>query len=387
MRAIVQMNHARAILEGYDDHEPLNVHVRRYFGNHRQIGSRDRRLLRNLVYGAHRLGHWRFQLTSTEAVTLGHFLTSRSPDAFLHYWLPKVSATLPDNTALPLEDKWSLIADEFGVALRDVFPLWNKLSNHIDKAAYIRQCFNPLPVYAYPAQLGIADVRKALDKGGFSYHELNGTFSFPPETRLQALPDKVYQQMVVQDLNSRRVIDSLPLAAGQQWWDCCAGAGGKSIRMKITEPGLELWATDKRPKILKNLKHRLRETGVELEHVHTLDLSEPLPDSWPLFDGILLDAPCTGSGTWARTPERITQVDQETIEQFRELQKDLALHALQALKPGGMLVYVTCSVFEAENEGLLAHLTRNGYKVCQQQYLEGYSCQAETFFMGWVKGG
>ena len=380
MRAVVQMNHAQAIVESYDDRQPLSEHLRRYFRQHKQIGSKDRRLLRSLVYGAFRLGYWRFQLATGTAITLGYYLSTHQPDAFLAHWLPQVSRMPAEWAASPVDEKWNALSAEWGVQLWDIFPLWDELSEQIDKAAYVKQLFRPLPVYAYPLNIRVAEVRQALDEQGFAYQEINGSFQFPPETRLQALPQQVRQHLVVQDRNSQQLVDDLPLSDYQPWWDCCAGAGGKSLRMKAHQPGLILWATDHRPAILKNLQQRVRETGVRLTHVQEQDLTAPLPADWPAFKGMLMDAPCTGSGTWARTPERITQVDRLTIQRYQQHQMQLLRQALNALEPGGLLVYVTCSVFEQENQAVTHALTSQGLSLEQAHYYHGPATGAESFY-------
>lgn len=380
MRAVVQMNHAVAIIGHYDGSRPLSEHLKNYFRDNRQIGSKDRQYLRALVYGAFRLGAWRLELDQKSAITLGYFLTNDKPDPFLEYWLPQFSQLNPAMASQSIDDKWRAISQEWDVKLWDVFPLWEELSGKIDKEAYVKQLFQQLPVYAYPLNLGFREVLAALGQQAIPYTEKNGTFQFPPETRLQTLPGKVQQHLVVQDWNSQRLVDELPLADYAPWWDCCAGAGGKSLRMEANEPGLSIWATDYRRSILKNLKQRLKNTGVALEHVQEIDLTRPLPDSWPTFNGILMDAPCTGSGTWARTPERITQVDRHAIQEYQQKQVRLIQQAIKALKPGGIFVYVTCSVFEQENEAPVKFLAQEGYAVDTVNYYPGYEWEAESFF-------
>src|SRR3546814_15861376 len=74
------------------------------------------------------------------------------------------------------------------------------------------------------------------------------------------------------------------------------------------------------------------------------------------FDGIILDAPCTGSGTWGRTPEMLSAFDKGSIGRFAALQRQLAARAIKHLKPGKPLIYITCSVFAEENEGVVGYL-------------------------------
>lgn len=379
------MNHARAVLDSYDNSQPFNEHLRYYFQKHKQIGSKDRKLLRDLSYGALRLGGWRLDLDTGTAITIGYFLANSNKDAFLAYWLPKIGGIPPWLTSESIDKKWAAISQAWGVNLWDIFQLWDAISANILKESYVKQLFRKLPVYAYLANTSQSRLFKVLNQQQFTYQETNGTFTFPPATPLQNLPQESQNHLVVQDWNSQRLIDSLPLNTSTHWWDCCAGSGGKSLRMKSQKPHLSIWATDNRVSILKNLKKRFRKTGLTLAHTQQLDLTQPLPESWPIFDGILMDAPCTGSGTWARTPERIAQVDQATIRHYQELQKAIALNALQALAPDGIFIYVTCSVFEMENEAVLRYLEESGFLIESQTYYHGYQYYAETFFRAIIK--
>jgi 16S rRNA (cytosine967-C5)-methyltransferase len=103
--------------------------------------------------------------------------------------------------------------------------------------------------------------------------------------------------------------------------------------------------------ILRNLDERFDRAGIMHYRKKILDLTK---DTYPLlgnerFDGVLLDAPCTGSGTWGRTPEMVRQFRAEKIVEFNTLQKTIASHVAEHVKVGKPLVYITCSVFKAEN--------------------------------------
>ena len=100
------------------------------------------------------------------------------------------------------------------------------------------------------------------------------------------------------------------------------------------------------------------------------------------MDGIILDAPCSGSGTWSRTPEMLSQFNESQIEKFIYLQRTIAENAVQFLKPGCPLVYITCSVFKEENEEAVAYFLANlPLKLEKMELIKGYESKADTMFV------
>ena len=99
------------------------------------------------------------------------------------------------------------------------------------------------------------------------------------------------------------------------------------------------------------------------------------------FDLVLCDTPCTGSGTWSRTPEQLYYFDHKRIEQYASLQKKIVSNIIRGLKRNGSLLYITCSVFKRENEEVIAFIKNNfGYRPVRMELLEGYEKKADTMF-------
>jgi 16S rRNA (cytosine967-C5)-methyltransferase len=121
--------------------------------------------------------------------------------------------------------------------------------------------------------------------------------------------------------------------------------------------GVRLLATDVRESILQNLSARFRQYSLPLPEQRVLDASDAKALASALkdrkFQGIICDVPCTGSGTWARTPESCYFFKPETLEHYTSRQQAILRNAAQFLAPGGRLVYITCSVFRAENEDVV----------------------------------
>ncbi len=203
------------------------------------------------------------------------------------------------------------------------------------------------------------------------------------------LPEEDY---VVQDWASQASIQkALSLMqehafSPQQVWDVCSGAGGKSILLKDTLPAFRLLATDIRESILHNLKMRFRTyslTGFEtkiMDGTSAQDMAQQLVGRQ--FDAIICDVPCSGSGTWARTPEQFHFFDPAQLGKFEALQYPIAFNAQHYLAPGGFLVYITCSVFGAENEAVVERLLRHTtLNLIYSGIVDGMEKEADSMFV------
>jgi 16S rRNA (cytosine967-C5)-methyltransferase len=150
----------------------------------------------------------------------------------------------------------------------------------------------------------------------------------------------------IQDIGSQSVVPLLDLAPGQTFLDLCAAPGNKTAQ--ALESGVHAVACDfhaKRVEMLKPL-------GVHVVH---LDGTRPLPFG-RRFDRILLDAPCSGTGTLARNPEIKWRLQPEDILDLHRRQTELLRNALAVLAPGGILIYSTCSLEREENDGVVEAL-------------------------------
>lgn len=152
----------------------------------------------------------------------------------------------------------------------------------------------------------------------------------------------------VQDVSSQAVGLLCGPEPGQTWWDACAGEGGKLLHLSdlMRNQGL-IWATDRAEWRLRRLKRRAARSKVFNYRTALWDGGAKLPTK-TRFDGILIDAPCSGIGTWQRNPHaRWTLVPQD-ITELAQVQLNLLIHAAPSLKPGGKLLYSVCSLANSE---------------------------------------
>jgi 16S rRNA (cytosine967-C5)-methyltransferase len=195
------------------------------------------------------------------------------------------------------------------------------------------------------------------------------------------VPDLQHYQ--VQDLSSQRTGLYFEPKSWEYWWDCCAASGGKSLLLHDIEPTVQLLVSDVREESLKNLEERFQEAGIKKYQKKVLDLLQNNdPDLHHYeFDGIILDAPCSGSGTWGRTPEMLCYFDTHKIAYFMKLQKAIAGNVVKYLKEGKPLVYITCSVFSQENEEVVNWMQDNlPLKLERSEIIKGYNDKADTMF-------
>jgi 16S rRNA (cytosine967-C5)-methyltransferase len=165
-----------------------------------------------------------------------------------------------------------------------------------------------------------------------------------------------------------------------QVWDACAASGGKTILMYDTMQNIRMHVSDVRESILFNADKRLQEAGIRPASLQVVDLTESFTIKKP-FDFVFADLPCSGSGTWGRTPEQIAFFKKENLNTYTQLQSKIIENILPTIKLGGHLLIATCSVYAAENEAHInAILTQGQFELIEQRYFKGYTQQADTLF-------
>ena len=152
----------------------------------------------------------------------------------------------------------------------------------------------------------------------------------------------------IQDLASQLVGHAAAPKPGETWWDACAGEGGKTLHLAdlMQNKGL-IWATDRNAKRLDTLKRRAARAKLFNYRTALWDGSAKLPTKTK-FDGILLDAPCSGVGTWQRNPHARWTTTMDDVRELAATQLALLNHVAGSLKPGGRLVYAVCTLTRSE---------------------------------------
>lgn len=161
----------------------------------------------------------------------------------------------------------------------------------------------------------------------------------------------------IQDIASQAVAHLAAPQAGETWWDACAGEGGKTLHLGALMQGKGLvWASDRAEWRLKKL--RVRAARAHCFNQRTVVWNDPLrPPTRTKFDGVLVDAPCAGLGTWGRNPHARWTTTPQDVAELSALQTQLLTTAALAVKPGGKLVYAACTLTRSETSDVAAAFT------------------------------
>jgi 16S rRNA (cytosine967-C5)-methyltransferase len=381
MKAINQLKTFQRILDEYPAETPLSKFLPGFYRQNKQMGSTDRRIANRLVYNYFRLGKILPDVPPDERLFIAEFLCNTQLNSFLQHFKPDWAGCV----GFSIAEKIGIIKTVYpDFKLDNLFPWTSQLSPGIDKEAFLRSFFIQPDLFIRVHKGFETQVKVTLAAAEVTFKdEGNNCISLPNGTRLENLfPNQHWFE--VQDLSSQQTAKFYKPQKWDSWWDACAASGGKSLLLHDMEPNIKLVVSDIRESILTNLDERFQQAGLRKYQKKLLDLTQNndliLHDY--AFDGIILDAPCSGSGTWGRTPEMISQFDTHTIEFFQKLQQSIARNIVKYLKPGKPLIYITCSAFKGENEDVVSFMIKElGLKLEEQTVLKGYENKADTMFV------
>jgi 16S rRNA (cytosine967-C5)-methyltransferase len=370
MRYIWQ--HITTIIETYDGSLPLAHFLKSYFKQYPILGSRDRKTLSAMAYS------WYRCCKGFGVLELGIGIEDRI----------RLCMTMCGNEKLLPPTISGAIIPDITFDINTLFPFDVVLSAGITKEDWLMSMLIQPNLFLR--------IRKDMGKVTSLLNGANIPFTFITDNCLQlpngakidtVLPEDTY---AVQDASSQQTGTFFHPKKKEQWYDCCAGAGGKSLLLSDMEPGVRLTVSDARESIIHNLKQRFKLYRLEPPVAHVTDVSNPASLGKALgakqFDNIICDAPCSGSGTWGRTPEQLYFFDPETIEKFSTLQKAIAINVSRHLKEGGRLIYITCSVFQQENEEVVYKIIqKTGLKLIDSTLINGTNICADSMFVAQFK--
>lgn len=388
MREEQQLKTFKRIIEEYPGNSPLTKFLPGFFKKNKQMGSTDRRVAGQLLYNFFRLGRAVSNQPVEERLFIAQYLCNTSADNFLEHFRPELNAQIEFSFA----EKINNLKDKYQFDLKDVFPFTDHLSAGINTEAFLRSLFiqPDLFIRIHPGKEEL--VKSELNSARINFKELSQhTLALPNGTKLDLLfGDKDNSHLKkgypfeVQDLSSQQTVSYFRPKRYEHWWDACAASGGKSLLLFNEEPLIKLVVSDIRESVLNNLDERFIGAGLRTYQKKVIDLTQnadPILHDFH-FDGIILDAPCSGSGTWGRTPEMIGQFEEYKIQGFQNLQKTIAANVVKYLKPGKPLIYITCSVFREENENVVTYLVNElGLQLEASEVLKGYENKADTMFV------
>ncbi|MEO8823936.1 MAG: Fmu (Sun) domain-containing protein [Ginsengibacter sp.] len=382
------LTYANSLLDNYHGNEPFHLFLKKYFSANKKHGSKDRKIISSLCYDTFRLGFGvSSQIATTEKLLLSTFLVEQENSKILEELKPEWNGMIKENILTKIDS----VKNDFNPLA--IFPFNDELSNGINVEHFnLSFLIQPkLFIRIRPGKKGI--VLEKLKKANILFESVNDNcLAFSNSENISKLL-LIDEEVVIQDYNSQRTGELLK----NEWagienklsvWDCCAASGGKSMLAYDLFKNIELTVSDARKNILQNLHLRFQRAGITNYTSFVADLSVPGPlkKIENFFDVIITDVPCSGSGTWSRTPEQLSTFKQKEIKRYTNLQQKIVMNALQYLKENGYLLYITCSVFKKENEENVSFFQKSlNLQLIKSEYLKGDEMQADTLFVALLK--
>jgi 16S rRNA (cytosine967-C5)-methyltransferase len=374
-----------SLAESYRFEKPLVLFLRNHFRAHRNMGSRDRKIVTQGVYSFFRLGKSFASLSFSEKVTIALFLCSKQADDFSVWCVQNNSSLSPESISLSIKEKVKIVQEAYpDFSLEDIFPFKKYLSVEIDFEEYVLSLLNKPGIFIRVRKKFKQQILRELSEKNISFTPIEGTDAVEilSSARLEDLLSFQKGYFEIQDLSSQRTGNYFTPSSGNRWWDACSGSGGKSLLLYEKEPSIEILATDSREKSLLNLKTRFAKAGIRNYRTKVLNLESEALNSRERFDAIIVDAPCGGSGTWARSPEQLSSFDEKMIDTYSEKQRKIVQNVLKNSKKNSPLIYITCSVFAKENEDNVKYFSETlGLHVETSAYIKGYPEGAGTLYV------
>lgn len=335
-------------------HKPADRVLEQHFRGHRNMGANDRRNVAELVYGVLREYRLFSHLSASEQAlsALSVYLQIRQ------HWTPAQLAELglptmqpPPAAELPFAIRYSLpdwladrLLDEQGpeqaAALAQSLLQPATLDIRVNTLKTTRTTLaRSLAEQGYPVQA------TPFSPLGLRRHERSPLFN------LASFQDGWFE---VQDEGSQLLALLVDARPGQRVVDLCAGAGGKSLALAaLMENRGEIWACDVASRRLQELRRRMRRAGAHNIRVQPIvDVQDA--NLAPLLgrcQRVLLDVPCSGTGTLRRNPDLKWRPLE--LSELRQMQAEILAAGARLVQPGGRLIYATCSLLRAENQAII----------------------------------
>lgn len=379
-RVYQQIRSFQKALDGYSYNEPLSRYLTRFFKENKQMGSSDRRMTSRFCYNYFRLGNSIKNLNTTDRLVFAEYLCT-ADSGVVKVLKPELFDTITSSISFKID----YLIKNYRFELDEVFPLVDHLSINKSKESFLKSQFIQPDLFIRIRRGKETIVRSAFDKEGIIYESIsNNCLRLANGINLQKV-SRLEGCYEVQDLSSQHTLEFIDAKPEESWWDSCTASGGKALLFLDKFPKTNLLVSDIRLSILRNLDERFENAEIKAPYrKKILDLSKSVDSqmSGELFDGIIVDAPCSGSGTWGRTPEMIQQFNINKLNSFSVLQQSILTNVLPYLKENGQLLYITCSVYKEENEDNVKFLLNNfNLELVKMSLIKGYQDKADSMFV------
>ncbi len=339
---LFRQHHFFELLTNFDPGKgPIDLFISLYFRHHPQLGSKDRLYIVERIYLYFR---WKLLI---ETLLDQRALSGQARREALCALLDQGPPFLAQQQVVEPHMDVSFPPDLFRALERTYGPR---------TLALCRACNEPARTILRVNTLKISrqELCDLLNARGLDVQEdplVPTALCLARRANLFSLPEFKAGFFEVQDAGSQRVASLVQAKPGQSVFDFCAGAGGKSLAIApcLCHRG-QLYLHDIRRSVLIEAKKRLKRAGVQNAQIVTPEEQERLNALKRRMDWVLVDAPCSGTGTLRRNPDMKWKYSDQMVARLVSEQRQIVTEALTYLKPDGTLVYATCSLLQEENE-------------------------------------
>jgi 16S rRNA (cytosine967-C5)-methyltransferase len=329
--------HICAFLESYSQtQKPLDLSLSNYLKAHKSIGANDRRTISEILYGMVR---WK--------TLLEHLCPSNHPLDRLSFFKKlslekaKEDPSIPEPIRLGVTDfLYQALSKAYGTEkTRELCRTLNTQAPITVRANLLKTTREDL-LKLWENKFDVAPCKKS--KVGIQFRKREPLFT---------LPEFKAGLFEVQDEGSQLVAELVKVKPKDHVLDYCSGSGGKTLGFAPAMQGKgQIYLHDNRPWILTEARKRLNRAGIQ-------NVQFVLPKK--KMDWVLVDAPCSGTGTLRRNPDAKWKIDAPMIDRLIEQQREIMREALTFAKPDGHIVYATCSLLPQENEDQVAYFLKH----------------------------
>jgi len=376
------------LIQSYEGEMPLHLFLKKHFRMNKKFGSRDRRWIKTMTYSWFRAGEMFAEMESVHRLLSSFYLVQNIQDAKAEEIMLNGGLQFESiDFTLDYASKLNWIEKSIGKVDREkCFPVQFKLTEELDRESFFIGLLQQPKVWLRVRKGKMNLVKTELEASEISYSihsEISNAISIDQGVSLDKLKMIEAGNAEIQDISSQKTLQFMPANSGESWYDACAASGGKSLLLMDAVEGIHLTVSDSRESILVNLKERFKRNKISKYESMIVDFTIEAHGNFKdrKFDGIIADVPCSGSGTWARTPEQMNLFSDAKLKHYLSLQKIITEKLCLLLPPRGKLTYITCSVFKAENEDRVMDLVKNHQMILLEEKLfQGTEEGADTLY-------
>lgn len=342
-------HHLFSLLEAYDQQKlPLDLLINHYFRENTALGSKDRGFIAETAYALTRWkglldyltfeGSWQKRFELFSKINVRDYLDRVDIPAHIRVSFPK--------------DLFDLIVNDYGEKRAiEICLICNHPAPTVVRANPLKITRDAL-LNRWKDQYEVSPTAQSLQ--GIIFHKKMNFFQLPE------FKEGLFE---VQDEGSQLLADLVQPNPGDLVLDFCSGSGGKTLAFAPTLQGKgQIYLHDIRPHALLEARKRLKRAGIQNGQILYSD-SPHLTKLKKKMNWVLVDAPCTGTGTLRRNPDMKWKFDEETLNRLCSTQRVIFEKALSFMHPQGRIVYATCSLLSRENQTQLEHFLKT-YQLC-----------------------